>query len=116
VVVAVSQDSEPEESSKIRELVETTLAQKNIQLTGTPVGQIALDPKGKIGTAFRVASLPTVVLLDAKGVVQSAHVGVPRDARDMRRVREGLVTEIASRLAGKSLATPKGGTPAAGKD
>ena len=101
VVVALSQDSEPKELSEVRKLVEKTLVAKKISLTGNPVGQIGLDPSGSIGKAFDVEGFPTLVLLDGKGVVQSAHVGYSPD------IREKLTTEIDTLLAGKPLAKEK---------
>jgi thiol-disulfide isomerase/thioredoxin len=101
VVVALSQDSEPKELSEVRKLVEKTLVDKKISLTGNPVGQIGLDPSGSIGKAFDVEGFPTLVLLDGKGVIQSAHVGYSPD------IREKLTTEIDTLLAGKPLAKEK---------
>ncbi len=101
VVVALSQDSEPNELSAVRKLVEKKLEAKNISLTGNPVGQIGLDPSGSIGKAFDVEGFPTLVLLDSKGVVQSAHVGYSPD------IREKLKSEIDTLLAGKPLAKEK---------
>ncbi len=100
LVVALSQDSD-KEISEVRKLVEKTLNAKKISLTGNPVGQVGLDPSGSIGKAFDVEAFPTLVLLDAKGVVQSTHVGFNPD------IRELLTTEIDSLLAGKSLAKGK---------
>src|SRR5262249_50306872 len=96
-VVAVSQDSEPAELSEVRKLVEQTLKERKITLTGNPVGQIGLDPSGTVGSAFEVEGLPTLVLLDGKGTVQSVHVGFSPD------ISEQLTTEIDTLLAGKSL-------------
>ncbi len=101
VVVALSQDSEPKELSEVRKLVEKTLDAKQISLTGYPVGQVGLDPSGSIGNAFDVEGFPTLVLLDGKGVVQSAHVGYSPG------IREKLTTEIDTLLAGKPLAKEK---------
>jgi thiol-disulfide isomerase/thioredoxin len=101
VVVALSQDTEPSELAEVRKLVEKTLDEKKIALTGNAVGKIALDPSGSIGQAFDVEGFPTVVVLDAKGVVQSAHVGYSPD------IREKLAAEIDALLAGKSLAPAK---------
>ena len=97
VLVALSQDAEPKELAEVRKLVEKTLDQKQIKLTGTPVGLIGLDPSGSLGKAFDVEGLPTIVVLDAKGTVQSAHVGFSPD------FREKLTTEIDTLLAGKPL-------------
>ena len=93
-----SQDSEPKELAEVRKLVEKTLDQKQIKLTGTTVGLIGLDPSGSVGKVFDVEGLPTIVILDAKGTVQSAHVGFSPD------IREKLTAEIEALLAGKSLA------------
>ncbi|MFO0887826.1 MAG: redoxin family protein [Isosphaeraceae bacterium] len=101
VLVALSQDSEPQELAEVRKLVEKTLEEKKITLTGNPVGKIALDPSGSIGKAFEVEGFPTVVVLDARGTVQSAHVGFSPD------IREKLASEIDALLAGKSLAKPE---------
>jgi thiol-disulfide isomerase/thioredoxin len=96
-VVAVSQDSEPAELSEVRKLVEQTLRERKIVLTGNPVGLIGLDPSGAVGSAFEADSLPTLVLLDGKGTVQAVHVGFDPD------IREQLSSEIDSLLAGKPL-------------
>jgi len=100
-VVALSQDSEPKELPEVRKLVEKTLEEKKIHLTGNAVGKIALDPSNSIGQAFEVEGFPTVVILDAKGTIQSAHVGYSPD------IREKLSGEIEALLAGKTLAKPK---------
>jgi thiol-disulfide isomerase/thioredoxin len=104
VIVALSQDREPEELAEVRKLVEKTLAEKKIALTGTPVGLIGLDPSQSVGEAFAVTAYPTVVLLDAKGVVQAAHVGIPNGEI------EGVV-----RVLGKSIDTLLEGKPLAPK-
>ena len=101
LLIALSQDSEPNELAEVRKLVEKTLEQKKIKLTGTPVGLIGLDPSGSVGKAFDVEGLPTVVVLDAKGILQSAHVGFSPD------IREKLTAEIETLLAGKPLAGEK---------
>ena len=106
VLVALSQDSEPTELAEVRKLVEKTLDEKKIKLTGNPVGQIGLDPSGSIGKAFDVEGFPTVVILDGKGIVQSAHVGFSPD------IREKLTAEIDTLLAGKPLAKGKNGEAA----
>jgi thiol-disulfide isomerase/thioredoxin len=101
LVVALSQDSEPDEVSEVRALVEKTLKTKNITLTGNSVGLIALDPSGSIGKAFSVEGFPTLVILDAKGVVRSAHVGY--DPRGAVPFNKALGKEIDTLLEGKSL-------------
>jgi thiol-disulfide isomerase/thioredoxin len=100
-VVALSQDSEPKELAEVRKLVEKTLTEKKLNLTGGEVGKVGLDPSNTVGSTFDVEGLPTLVLLDAKGVVQAAHVGFSPD------IREKLATEIDALLAGKSLAAGK---------
>ena len=105
LVVAVSQDSQPAEISEVRKLVEKTLSEKGIKLTGNPVGRIALDPSATIGSAFNVEGIPTLVILDAKGIVQSVRVGYDPDAPEA--LSKTLAKEIDSLLAGKSLVGPK---------
>jgi thiol-disulfide isomerase/thioredoxin len=101
VVVALSEDAEPKEISEVRKLVEKTLVDKKISLTGNPVGQVGLDPSGSIGRAFDVEGFPTLVLLDAEGIIQSAHVGYSPD------IREKLTSELDTLIAGKPLAKEK---------
>jgi thiol-disulfide isomerase/thioredoxin len=98
VVVALSQDAEPKELVEVRKLVEKTLEEKKLYLDTKPVGMIALDPSNSIGQAFEVEGFPTLVVLDAKGTVQSAHVG------NDPNIRQKLTSEIETLLAGKSLA------------
>jgi thiol-disulfide isomerase/thioredoxin len=105
LVVALSQDSQPQEISEIRKLVEKTLADKKIDLTRGPVGRIGLDPSNSVGKAFDVEGYPTLVILDAKGIVQAAHVGYNPDAAEP--LHKSLATEIDALLAGKSLAGEK---------
>ncbi|WP_165250928.1 redoxin family protein [Paludisphaera soli] len=97
LVVALSQDKEPTELAEVRKLVEKTLAEKKIDILGKPAAAVGLDPSGSIGELFAVEGLPTLVVLDAKGVVQSAHVGFSPD------IRETLAAEIDALLAGKPL-------------
>ena len=75
VIVALSQDQRPSDLAEVRKLVEKTLVEKNVRLTTTPVGLIGLDPSGTVGEAFQVTALPTIVILDDKGVVQAVHIG-----------------------------------------
>jgi len=102
LIVALSQDDQPNELPEVRKLVEKTLADKKIALTGNSVGLIGLDPGHSVGDAFQVNAYPTVVLLDAKGVVQAAHVGIPNgEVSDVGRV---LGKAIDTLLEGKPLA------------
>ncbi len=100
LIVALSQDSKPTEPAAVRKLIEETLEAKKITLTGSPVGIIGHDPDGTVGSAFNVTGLPTVVILDGKGVVQSVHVGYNEN------VRKVLTSDIDTLLAGKSIARP----------
>jgi thiol-disulfide isomerase/thioredoxin len=105
LVVALSQDSDPQEISEIRKLVEKTLADKKIELTRGPVGRIGLDPSNAVGKAFDVEGYPSLVILDGKGIVQSVHVGYTPEAAEP--LHKSLATEIDALLAGKSLAGEK---------
>jgi thiol-disulfide isomerase/thioredoxin len=107
VIVALSQDSNPTEISEVRKLVEKTLDTKKITLTSSPVGRIGLDPSNSLSKAFDVEGFPTLVILDAKGVVQSAHVGYDPDTAEP--LHKSLAKEIDALLEGKSLAPPGGG-------
>jgi thiol-disulfide isomerase/thioredoxin len=108
LIVAMSQDTEPQEISEVRKLVEKTLTDKKINLTAGPIGRIGLDPSNSVGKAFDVEGYPTLVILDGKGVVQSAHVGYNPDAAEP--LHKSLATEIDTLLEGKSLVGEKGKT------
>jgi len=97
LVVALSQDKEPAELADVRKLVEETLAEKKIEILGKPAAAVGLDPSGSIGELFAVEGLPTLVVLDGKGVIQAAHVGFSPD------IRETLAAEIDALLAGKPI-------------
>jgi thiol-disulfide isomerase/thioredoxin len=100
VVVALSQDDRPSDPTEVRKLVETTLDKQKINLTGTKAGLIGIDPSHSTGDVFQVNAYPTIVLIDAKGVVQAAHVGLT--------TREVLSQGIDTLLDGKPLvSTPK---------
>ena len=101
VVMAISQDSDPEDLKEVRKLVEAKLAEEGIDLQKGDVGKIALDPTHAVGNAFGVQGIPMVVILDAKGVVQSVHVGFRPE------VGELLTSDVDTLLEGKSLVTPK---------
>jgi thiol-disulfide isomerase/thioredoxin len=97
VIVALSQDNDPKDPLEVRKLIESTLEKKKIVLDSTLVGKIALDPSTTIGDAFKVEGFPTVVLLDAKGIVRSAHVGFSPG------VGAKLTKEIDALLEGKPI-------------
>ncbi len=98
VILAVSQDRAPEDGKDVRKLVEDTLEAKKLDLLGGPIARVALDPEQAVGELFKVEGIPTVVILDAKGVVQSVHVGYSEDVKDV------LAGEIDALLEGKALA------------
>ena len=103
VVIALSQDEgEGEGADGSRKLVEETLAKNKLDLVGKgKVGKVALDPAGEIGKAFEVTGLPTLMLLDAQGIVRAVHVGYDPE------IRAVLTKEIDALLDGKAPATPK---------
>jgi thiol-disulfide isomerase/thioredoxin len=105
LIVALSQDTEPQEISDVRKLVEKTLADKKIDLAAGTIGRIGLDPSNSVGKAFEVEGYPTLVILDGKGVVQSAHVGYNPDAAEP--LHKSLATEIDTLFEGKSLVVEK---------
>jgi thiol-disulfide isomerase/thioredoxin len=98
-VIAVSQDRAPEDSP-VRDLVEASLKGLNVSLA-PKVGSIALDPDQAVGEAFAVSGLPTIVLIDPKGVIQRVQVGYGEGVVDT------LEADIATLLEGRSLAGPK---------
>ena len=106
LIVALSQDTEPQEISDVRKLVEKTLADKKIDLAAGTIGRIGLDPSDSIGKALEVEGYPTLVILDGKGVVQSAHVGYNPDAAEP--LHRSLAAEIDTLLEGKPLVGEKG--------
>jgi thiol-disulfide isomerase/thioredoxin len=112
LVVALSQDDDPSEISEVRKLVEKTLAEKKINLTGSSVGRIALDPSKSVGTSFEIEGYPTLVILDAKGILRSVHVGFEREAAEP--LHKKLAREIDAIMEGKAPSAPhaKGGEAA----
>lgn len=98
-VIAVSQDRTPEDAP-LRELVEDSL--KGLKVSLDPkVGSVALDPDQAIGEAFAVTGLPTIVLIDPKGVVQRVQEGYGEGVVD------SLKADIATLLDGRPLAGSK---------
>ena len=59
---------------------------------------VALDSEGKAGSAYRAEAIPTLVLIDKNGVLQSVHVGYNPS------IKEVLGKELDALLAGKDLA------------
>ena len=109
VIVAVSQDRAPDDGSPVRGLVESLLKTKGLELDRGPGSRVALDPNQDVGDAFKVEALPTVVILDAKGVVQLVQVGYSDNIKDL------LAAAIASLLEGKPRVAPKVEIPEADK-
>ncbi|MGC8639592.1 MAG: DUF2092 domain-containing protein [Isosphaeraceae bacterium] len=82
---AINQQEKPDQIHKF-------LKEKKLAIT------VALDTEGKVGTAYQVEGIPTLVLIDRKGVVQSVHVGYSPD------IKRTLGKELDALLAGKDLA------------
>jgi len=106
LVVALSQDDHPAEISEVRKLVEKTLSDKKINFGGSPIARIALDPSNSVGRAFQVEGYPTLVIIDAKGIVRSAHVGF--DPGAVEPLHRSLAQEIDTILGHKPQAAPSG--------
>jgi len=104
LVVALSQDDHPAEIAQVRELVETTLMKNGIKLGGSPAARIGLDPSNSVGKAFEVEGYPTLIIIDGKGIMRSAHVGFDRDAAEP--LHKSLSKEIDAIRSGKPLETP----------
>ncbi len=58
---------------------------------------VGLDSAGAMGAAYGVQGIPTLVLIDKSGIVQSVHVGYRPDIKDV------LQRELDTLLAGKTL-------------
>jgi thiol-disulfide isomerase/thioredoxin len=107
LIIALSQDNHPAEISEVRKLVEKTLREKNINLTASPAGRVGLDPSNSVGRAFEVEGYPTLVIIDAKGIVRSAHLGFDPGAAEP--LHKSLAKEIDTILAGKPVEGIHGG-------
>ena len=70
---------------------------------------VALDTEGAVAETYKVEGIPTLILIDAKGVVQAVHVGYDPELRTV------LPKELDALLAGKNLAKekPENSRPAA---
>src|SRR6185312_17475424 len=76
VFIALSEDDRPSDPTEVRKLVEETLGKQKIKLTASPkVGLIGIDPSRTTGDVFQVDGYPTIVLIDAKGIIQAAYAG-----------------------------------------
>lgn len=97
VIVALSQDDETKDPVELRKLIETTLSERKIATNSL----IGMDPSKSVGEAFAIEGLPTVVIIDGKGIVQAAHVGYNPE------VLKTLTRNVDDLLAGKSLLAEK---------
>lgn len=55
--------------------------------------RVVLDPDGAIGSKYGVRSIPTLVAVDKKGLVQWLHVGYSQDQGELRKLLERLTKE-----------------------
>jgi thiol-disulfide isomerase/thioredoxin len=93
---AVSQDRADDGPDALRKLVASTLADLKVGgLLGGKVARVALDPDQSVGDAFGVQGIPTLVLIDAEGVVRSVQVGYREG------IGEAMEAEIDALLSGK---------------
>ncbi len=63
---------------------------------------MALDSEGEIGNSYGASSIPLLVLIDKKGVVQSVHLGYNPG------IKAVLEKELDALLAGKDLVKEHG--------
>ena len=75
-VVSVCQDKGLQDLTDFRRLRESAKTANLPRLPETFLRLNAIDPTKEVGDAFAVRTLPTVVLIDARGVIQKAIVGV----------------------------------------
>lgn len=85
VVYAVNQR---EDAATIRQF----LLREHLQV------HVVLDSTGSVGNAYQVEGIPTLVVIDKEGIVQSVHVGFRPD------ITTQLKSELDTLLAGKRLA------------
>ena len=106
LIVALSQDNEPQEISRGPQARrEDAGRQEDRPRRPARSAGSRLDPSNSVGKAFEVEGFPTLVILDGKGIVQSAHVGYNPDAAEP--LHKSLTTEIETLLEGKSLVVDK---------
>jgi thiol-disulfide isomerase/thioredoxin len=99
VLVALNVDEDPAEVKDLGARVRRVVAQQQAAIEGSRGCLIAVDPAGTISDLLPVTGLPAVVLLDAKGVVQTSHAGTGGELTGT------LAKEIETLLAGESLKT-----------
>jgi len=98
VVVALNIDQADDGDLKAaRAAVEATLKERKLTLSaeGNPAGLVAIDPLGKVASAYVVQSIPFVILIDGKGIVRAVHIGLTD--------RDVFAREIDALLAGKPI-------------
>ncbi len=103
VILFLPQDNRPADAAAIRGQVEQGLASSKIRLPAGKVGLVALDPTLSIGRAYHITALPTTIVVDGRGTVQTVHIGF------MEKYREMLGRELETLMAGKSLLKPDAG-------
>ncbi len=103
LVIALSQDREPDDGSSLRTMVEKSLEELKVSalLTG-PAAKVGLDANQETGEAFGVTGIPMLVVIDAQGTIRAVHVGYHEG------VGEVLADQVESLLTGKPI---KGSEP-----
>jgi thiol-disulfide isomerase/thioredoxin len=97
VFLAVSQDEQPE-AGNLESLVRGTLEELGVK---SPALRVAIDPERTLGEAFGVEAYPTVVVIDAAGVVRQVVVGYTEESvPGLKRTIEGLLKGAAAGDAG----------------
>jgi thiol-disulfide isomerase/thioredoxin len=107
LVIALSLDQKPSDLPGVRKLVESSLKEMGVDLTAGKVGKIALDPTGALGEAFGVDSIPSIAILDRKGIVRSFRVGYD-DEIDLRAALAKEIDELLDPAAEKAQGGEKG--------
>ena len=105
VIVAVSQDDDPAELSAGPQARREQTGRQEDHFDRRLNRPDRLDPSKSVGGAFEIQGYPTLVILDAKGVVQSVHAGYNAEAAEP--LHKSLAKEIDTLLEGKSLAIPR---------
>ncbi len=72
-IIALNIEGRDDQPEALRAKVEATLKERGPEVLAK--GQIGLDTRMAVAAAFQVNAIPTVVILDAKGVVRSYRVG-----------------------------------------
>ncbi len=100
-VLAVSLDRGPD-AEAVRPLVQDTLAERQLDLIGGPIGRVALDPLGVMGRVFSIQALPSLVLVAPDGTVRHVHVGFdPEIAATLEREINAILNEDEPAFEGR---------------